>query len=93
MKRYYKQNLERFTEPAEVELAEILFLTEGKDKAQVRKHAEEALAQLKAGAVFEDEAKKSSEGPTASRGGNIGSFKKGSMAPVARSRGLQHETG
>ncbi len=79
---YYKQNLQRFTEPAEVELAEILFLTEGKDKAQVRRHAEEVLARLKAGAVFEDEAKKSSEGPTASRGGNIGAFKKGSMAPT-----------
>ncbi len=78
---YYKQNLQRFSEPAEVEMAEILFLTEGKDKAQVRRHAEEVLARLKAGAVFEEEAKKSSEGPTASRGGNIGAFKKGSMAP------------
>jgi parvulin-like peptidyl-prolyl isomerase len=79
---YYKQNLQRFTEPAEVELSEILFLTEGKDKAQVRKRAEEVLARLKAGAAFEDEAQKSSEGPTASRGGNIGWFKKGSMAPA-----------
>jgi len=78
---YYKQNLQRFTEPAEVELAEILFLTEGKDKAQVRRHAEEVLARVKGGAVFEEEAKKSSEGPTAARGGNIGFFKKGSMAP------------
>jgi len=78
---YYKQNIHRFSEPAEVELAEILFLIEGKDKAQVRLRAEEVLARLKGGAVFEDEAKKSSEGPTASRGGNIGAFKKGSMAP------------
>ncbi len=90
---YYKQNLQRFTEPAEVELAEILFLTEGKDKARVRKHAEEVLARLKAGAVFEDEAKKSSEGPTASRGGNIGTFKKGSMAPALEAVVFQMKPG
>jgi len=77
---YYKQNLDKFTEPAEVELAEILFLTEGKDKAQVRRKAGEVLARLKNGASFEEEAKRNSEGPTASRGGNIGVFKKGSMA-------------
>jgi len=90
---YYKQNLQRFTEPAEVELAEILFLTEGKDKAQVRRHAEEVLARLKASGVFEDEAKKSSEGPTASRGGNIGAFKKGSMAPALEAVVFQMKPG
>jgi len=90
---YYKANLQRFTEPAEVELAEILLLTEGKDKAQVRRHAEEVLARLKGGAAFEDEAKKSSEGPTASRGGNIGAFKKGSMAPALEAVVFQMKPG
>lgn len=78
---YYQDNLERFTEPAEVELAEILFLTEGKDKSQVRQRAEKMLAKLKAGAVFEELAKQHSDGPTASNGGLIGSFKKGSITP------------
>jgi parvulin-like peptidyl-prolyl isomerase len=78
---YYKENRERFSDPAEVELAEILFLTEGKDKAAVRQKAEQALARVRGGVPFEEEAKKSSEGPTAARGGLIGSFKKGSMAP------------
>ena len=79
---FYKENVDRFTEPAEVELAEILFLTEGKDKAQVRQKAEELLARVKAGTPFEEAAKTYSEGPTASKGGQIGSFKKGSMAPA-----------
>ncbi len=79
---YYKENAAQFSEPAEVDLAEILFLTEGKDKAQVRKTAEEVLGRLKNGASFEEEAKKHSEGPTAARGGAIGNFKKGSMSPA-----------
>lgn len=77
---FYQENMDKFTEPAEVELAEILFLIEGKDKAQVRTRAEEALAKLKAGSSFEELAKQFSEGPTAAKGGQIGSFKKGSMA-------------
>lgn len=77
---FYKENMDKFTEPAEVDLAEILFLTEGKDKAQVQTRAEEALAKLKAGSSFEELAKQFSEGPTAAKGGQIGSFKKGSMA-------------
>ncbi|RPJ59978.1 MAG: hypothetical protein EHM23_12140 [Acidobacteria bacterium] len=90
---YYKENLQRFTEPAEVELAEILFLTEGKDRAQVRRRAEEVLAGLKSGTGFEEEAKRSSEGPTASRGGNIGAFKKGSMAPALEAVVFQMKPG
>ena len=79
---YYKENLERFTELAAVELAEILFLTEGKIKSQVRQRAEQILAKVKAGAPFEELAKEYSDGPTASKGGLIGSFKKGSITPA-----------
>lgn len=77
---YYKANRDRFSDPPEVELAEVLFLTEGKNKAQVKARAEESLARIRAGTPFEEEAKRSSEGPTASRGGLIGAFKKGSMS-------------
>lgn len=76
---YYQENASRFTEPAEVDLAEILFLTEGKDKATVRARAEEVLNSLNSGQSFEDLAKEYSEGPTADRGGVIGNFSKGSM--------------
>lgn len=79
---FYKENIQLFTEPAEVELAEILLLTEGKDKNQVRSRAEEALARLKSGVAFEETARQYSEGPTASRGGGIGAFRRGSIAPA-----------
>ena len=83
IEEYYQQNLARFTEPAEVELKEILLLTEGKEKPEVQKRAEEVLAKLRAGASFEESAKQYSEGPTANRGGGIGSFRRGSMsAPI-----------
>lgn len=76
---YYQENAHLFAEPGEVKLAEILFLTEGKDKAQVRAVAQQVVDRLKNGEDFEELAKEFSEGPTASRGGNIGSFTKGSM--------------
>ncbi len=80
VEEYYSANIKDFTEPAEVELAEILFLTEGKDKATVRSKAEKILSQLKAGTPFEELAKEFSDGPSASKGGAIGIFKRGSMS-------------
>ena len=77
---FYQENIDRYTEPAEVELKEILFLTEGKQVEMQRKTAQKVLAKLRSGASFEDLAKRYSEGPTASRGGDIGSFKENSMA-------------
>ena len=76
---YYQEHRDEFAVPGEVHLAEILFLTEGKDKEAVRQKAEEALKRLKAGEDFEAVAKELSEGPTAGRGGDIGTFRKGSM--------------
>ena len=77
---YYQENIERYTEKAEVELKEILFLREGQDETQLRKKTQEVLVQLQSGASFEDLAKRFSDGPTASQGGGIGNFKQGSMA-------------
>ena len=90
---YYQEHIPEYTEKAEVELKEILFLTEGKDKAQLRKKAEEVLAQLHSGASFEDLAKQHSDGPTASRGGDIGDFKQGSMAALIEEVAFQLQEG
>ena len=76
---FYEEHLDQFRLPAEVELAEILFLTEGKDRAQVRERAEECLAKLERGASFEELAREYSDGPSAANGGGIGTFTKGSM--------------
>ncbi len=90
---YYQENIERYTEKAEVELKEILFLREEEDEAQLRKKAQEVLAQLQTGASFEDLAKRFSDGPTASQGGGIGSFKQGSMAAPIEEVAFQLEEG
>lgn len=77
--KFYKENQEKFTLPAEIRLSEILLKTEGKDKEEVRKRADAALARLKAGEDFAAVAAELSEGATATKGGDIGSFKKGTM--------------
>lgn len=76
---FYQEHQKEFTIPAEIDLSEIVFLTEGKDRAGVRARAEQALARLRSGESFEEVAKEMSEGPTAKKGGAIGTFKKGSM--------------
>ncbi len=48
--------------------------------AEAETKAGQILEQLKKGVKFEDLAKKSSDGPTASQGGTLGSFKRGELA-------------
>jgi peptidyl-prolyl cis-trans isomerase SurA len=90
---YYQENIEKFTEPSKVELAEILFLTEGKDRAAVRARAEEVLVRMEAGESFEELAKEYSEGPTASKGGAIGSFNRGTMNAALEEAAFDLEIG
>ena len=77
---YYEEHKEQYAEPAEVKLAEILFLTEEQPRARVRQLAEEVASRLSSGESFEDLAREYSDGPTAKDGGDIGWFKKGSLA-------------
>jgi peptidyl-prolyl cis-trans isomerase SurA len=48
--------------------------------AAAQAKAEELLAEIKKGAAFDEVAKKSSEGPTAQQGGDLGYFKRGMLA-------------
>jgi parvulin-like peptidyl-prolyl isomerase len=90
---YYDEHIERFTEKAEVDLQEILFLKEGGKISELRERAEEALSKLRSSGSFEDLAKEYSEGPSASRGGDIGTFKQGSMAAAIEEVVFQMEEG
>ena len=78
---YYEEHKDEFTEKGKVKLAEIVLLTEGKDKAAVKSLAETVLEQLKT-RPFEDLAKQYSDGPTAAQGGEIGEFQEGSINQV-----------
>jgi peptidyl-prolyl cis-trans isomerase SurA len=48
--------------------------------AAAKTKAEDLLAQIRKGAAFADVAKKSSDGPTATQGGDLGYFKRGTLA-------------
>lgn len=86
---YYDQHKNDFAQPEEIRLSEILISTEKKPSdlrsesqvlADAQAKANDALAQIKKGDKFEDIAKKDSDGPGASDGGDLGLFKRGVLA-------------
>ena len=61
--------------------------------AEAEAKANQLLDQLKKGAKFDDLAKKSSDGPTASQGGVLGSFKRGELAKDLEDKTFSLKTG
>jgi peptidyl-prolyl cis-trans isomerase SurA len=83
---YYADHAKDFEVPEQIHLSEILVstpetATDGQIAAAQAK-ADDLDAKLKAGANFADLAKVSSGGPTASAGGDLGDFKRGSLGDV-----------
>jgi peptidyl-prolyl cis-trans isomerase SurA len=79
---YYRTHQAEFAQPESVHLASILIPVDGDNAdslAKAQAKAAEVESQLKAGASFEDLAKKDSSGPTASTGGDLGDFKRGML--------------
>jgi peptidyl-prolyl cis-trans isomerase D len=83
---YYDQHRDEFRVPEQVNVRQILIKTplpgpdgkvDQKGVDDARKKAEDALKQLKAGAKFEDLAKKYSEDPSGKDGGSVGWIKRG----------------
>lgn len=74
LKKFYDQNLDKFKSGEQVKASHILVKTEPE--------AKEILAQLKAGAKFEDLAKTKSVDTSAAKGGDLGWFGKGNMVPA-----------
>ena len=83
---YYDQHRDEYRVPEQVNVRQILIKTplagaDGKVDAKgvedARKKGEEALGQLKAGAKFEDVAKKYSDDPSGKTGGSIGWVRRG----------------
>lgn len=93
---YYNQHKPELEQPEAVDLSEILVSTGSsnvnvdpnappppEDPAKVaaaEDKAKQLLASIKSGTKFEDVAKKSSDGPTADQGGELGMFKRGMLA-------------
>jgi len=87
--KFYEEHKSELDQPEEVRLSEILVSTEKKagdtrEEAQVLQAAQEKantlLEAIKKGATFEDAAKKNSDGPSAAQGGELGYFKRGTLA-------------
>jgi peptidyl-prolyl cis-trans isomerase D len=86
LQAYYDQHRDEFRAPEQVNVRQILIKTplpgsngkvDQKGVDEARKKADDALKQLKAGAKFEDLAKKYSEDPSSKNGGSVGWIKRG----------------
>jgi peptidyl-prolyl cis-trans isomerase D len=77
----YRANQQMYSTPEQVRASHILFKTEGKDDATVKKTAEAVLARAKAGQDFAALAKKySDDDQTKDRGGDLDYFSRNAMA-------------
>ncbi|MBZ5721528.1 MAG: peptidylprolyl isomerase [Acidobacteriia bacterium] len=89
VQQYYNEHMSEMQQPEEIRLGEILVSTDTKPSADTTTEQQVAAAQAKAEALladirkgesFEDVAKKSSDGPSAAQGGDLGYFKRGTLA-------------
>ena len=82
---YYEKNKAKFTTEEQVRASHILFMVEPnasfEKSEQKREQAEDVLKKLNEGGNFAELAKKYSEDPTASNGGDLGFFGRGKMVP------------
>ena len=92
LQKFYDDHKSQLEQPEQIRLSELLISTDKdkKDKnppadetqlvAAAQAKADDLLAQLRKGASFEDLAKKNSDGPTAAQGGDLGYFKRATLA-------------
>ncbi len=80
IEKYYKDNAAEFSTPEEVSLSEIVIPVEGNPDGAVAR-TKDILARLKQGESFATLASQFSKGPTASKGGSIGSYLTAKLNP------------
>ena len=82
-KEFYDTHPELFKKPEQVKASHILIKADesasDEDKAKARKKIEDVQAKLKKGEKFDDLAKQYSEGPSNTKGGDLGYFSRGQM--------------
>ena len=90
LQQFYDDHKSQMERPEQIRLSELLVSTEKKGQERLRPttaelaaaqaKAEDLLAQIRKGASFDEIAKKNSDGPTAAQGGDLGYFKRGTLA-------------
>jgi peptidyl-prolyl cis-trans isomerase SurA len=85
VKKFYEEHKSELARPEAVKISEILISTDpaGDDQQKIdalKAKAEDLVKQIRAGASFEDLAKKESQDPSAAQGGDLGMFERGKLA-------------
>jgi peptidyl-prolyl cis-trans isomerase SurA len=89
VQKFYEEHKEEMAQPETIRLSEILVSTDLKandtrDEARrlqdAQAKAEDLLAKIRKGSRFEEVAKKDSDGSSASQGGDLGNFQRGTLA-------------
>jgi peptidyl-prolyl cis-trans isomerase SurA len=102
--RYYEQHKQEYAQQESVRLSEILVSTgttssdatatdDPEKLAAAKTKADDIAAKLHAGGDFTQLAKSFSDGPTASEGGDLGEFKRGTLAKVLEDKAFALKTG
>ena len=81
-RKYYEAHKDEFVFPEGVHLAQILISNENRKPDEAQQRANEALAEVKAGAKWSELVRKYSDQPKASEDGDIGFFKAGTLSPA-----------
>ncbi len=84
-RKFFEDHTKMFDSPPGVHLAEILISTDKHSPEEAEKLAKKAMADIQDGAHFSNVAKKYSDAPSASDGGDVGFFKTGTIAPAIAS--------
>jgi peptidyl-prolyl cis-trans isomerase SurA len=97
--KFYEEHKEELRQPEQIRLSEILIAPQGSNPedpqaiAAAQAKAEEVLAEIRKGAKFDEVAKKSSNGPTAAQGGDLGYFRRGTLAKVLEDKTFAMKAG
>jgi peptidyl-prolyl cis-trans isomerase SurA len=98
-KKFYDEHQKDLEHPERVRLSEILVSTEKLEPndqaglAAAQQKAQQLLEQVRGGAAFDEVAKANSGGPTAAQGGDLGYFKRGSLAKELEDKSFAMKAG